>query len=231
MPGERALEPLQRPHRRGPLAAEEQVQQRHEEPDAEPLEEHHEERAREHGRQQERLPHEIRAEEREDLPEFGELLEPGLHRVACSINPRRRTRKPSDSARRARRVRRAADRCRSQSRTRISGSVRHSPRATRISGPPGPSRRRTRGSAARRRPRLRRGARAGRRRRAADRPRATIACAWRVGMMSALSPSASASAATPTRVVTIGSRAAIASTSATPNPSYRLGATMMSASR
>ena len=80
MSGQRPLEPLQGPHRRRPLAAEEQVQQRHEEPDAEPLEEHDEEGAHQHGREQERLPDEIRAEEREDFPEFGELLEPGLHR-------------------------------------------------------------------------------------------------------------------------------------------------------
>ena len=86
MPRDHALEPLERTHRRGPLAAEEQVQQRHEEPDAEPLEQHHEESTREHGRQQERLPHEIRAEEGEDLLEFVELLEPSFHRVLCSIN-------------------------------------------------------------------------------------------------------------------------------------------------
>ena len=81
MARKRALEPLERTHRRRSLAAEEQVQQRHEEPDAEALEEHHEERAREHGRQQQWLPHEIRAKEGENLPELGELLEPGFHRV------------------------------------------------------------------------------------------------------------------------------------------------------
>ena len=78
MPWECTLEPLQRAHRRGALAAEEQVQQRHEQAHAEALEEHHEEGAREHSREQERLPHEIRPQELEDIPEFGELLEPGF---------------------------------------------------------------------------------------------------------------------------------------------------------
>ena len=80
MPGKRALEPLQGPHRCGPLAAEEEVEERHEEPDAKPLEEHHEERARKDGGKQERLLDEIRSQEREDFPELGELLEPGFHR-------------------------------------------------------------------------------------------------------------------------------------------------------
>ena len=87
MAGQRSLEPLERPHGRGPVAAEEQVQQRHQEPDAEPLEEHHEEGARQHRREQERLPDEIRAEKREDFPEFGELLEPGLHRWPVVYGP------------------------------------------------------------------------------------------------------------------------------------------------
>ena len=49
-------------------------------PDAEPFEQHHEEGAREHRGQQKRLTDQKRTEKREDVPELGELLEPGLHR-------------------------------------------------------------------------------------------------------------------------------------------------------
>ena len=85
MPGQRALEPLQRAHRRGAVAAEEKVQQRHEEADAEPLEEHDEERAREDGREEQRLAHEVRAQEREDSSGVRRVAGARPSQVASSI--------------------------------------------------------------------------------------------------------------------------------------------------
>ena len=73
--GKLGLQPLQRPHRRGVLAAEQQRQQRHEQADAHALEHHHEKGARENRGQPSPLRPQKRTESPDDEREFAEMVE------------------------------------------------------------------------------------------------------------------------------------------------------------
>ena len=92
MPGPGGLEPLQRAHRRGALAAEQQVEERNQQADTEALEQHHEEGAREDRGEHHPPLDEVRPEEPKDIPELGDLLDPGLHdwRLGYPIDRRQR---------------------------------------------------------------------------------------------------------------------------------------------
>ena len=61
------------------FAAEQQVQQRHQQADAEALEQHYEQGARQDGGEHQGLMREIWAQEAEDVPKLGELLAQPLH--------------------------------------------------------------------------------------------------------------------------------------------------------
>ncbi len=75
MTGQLMLQPLQWPHRRRVLSAEQQREQRDKQADARPFEHHHEQRARQDGGQPNALGPEKRAKPPDNQREFAELME------------------------------------------------------------------------------------------------------------------------------------------------------------